>query len=238
VERYAYDALGRLVTRTVGAGSASLSYLGGGDTLANDGTSNYSYTPSGDLTAEKASGGSAYATMSDQHDDVVASFSPGSTSGLGGCATGSPYGTATASGSSSDVGYQGDYTDPTTGLVDGRPLVQPVHRLVHQQRHHLRQPPLNHRRRQPLRLHQRQPPHRNRPHRALLEVAAAPVADPAALKALLDEGGVAGAVAVANQTRYLQEDSTGPCDGCAKPESGPGSDSGNHPDDDPVDPVP
>jgi hypothetical protein len=70
------------------------------------------------------------------------------------------------------------------------------------------------------------------------EVAGSPVADPARLKTLLDETGVTGAVAVANQTRYLQEHATGPCDGCAQPESGSGGGSDDHPDEPPVDPVP
>jgi hypothetical protein len=70
------------------------------------------------------------------------------------------------------------------------------------------------------------------------EVANSPVSDPARLKSLIDEGGVAGAVALANQTRYLQENATGPCDGCARPDSGSGSSGGDHPDEPPVDPVP
>jgi hypothetical protein len=69
------------------------------------------------------------------------------------------------------------------------------------------------------------------------EVANSPVSDPAKLKSLLDEGGVVGAVAVANQTRYLQEHAAGPCDGCAQPNSGSGSSNDDHPDD-PVDPIP
>ena len=70
------------------------------------------------------------------------------------------------------------------------------------------------------------------------EVANSPVSDPARLKSLIDEGGVAGAVAVANQTRYLQENASGPCDGCAQPESGSGGSGGDHSDEPPVDPVP
>jgi hypothetical protein len=70
------------------------------------------------------------------------------------------------------------------------------------------------------------------------EVASSPVSDPARLKSLIEEGGVAGAVAVANQTRYLQEDAAGPCDGCAQPDSGSGGSSGDHPDEPPVDPIP
>ena len=69
-------------------------------------------------------------------------------------------------------------------------------------------------------------------------MARSPVSDPAKLKSLIDEGGVAVAVAVANQTRYLQENAAGPCDGCAQPDSGSGSDNGDHPDEPPVHPVP
>ncbi len=70
------------------------------------------------------------------------------------------------------------------------------------------------------------------------EAANSPVSDPATLKSLIDQGGVAPAVAVANQTRYLQENASGPCDGCAQPESGTGSSNDDHPDEHPVDPVP
>jgi len=70
------------------------------------------------------------------------------------------------------------------------------------------------------------------------EAASSPVSDPGRLTSLIEQGGVAGAVAVANQTRYLQENAAGPCDGCAQPDSGGGGGSGDHPDDTPVDPIP
>jgi len=117
---YGYDALGRLVTRGTGAGSTSLSYLGTGATIASDGTDNYSYTPSGTMVAAGAAGGTGYSTLSDLHGDVTGTFSPAAgTSALAGSAAYSPYGTVTAtSGTMPGLGYQGAYTDPTTGLVD------------------------------------------------------------------------------------------------------------------------
>lgn len=116
---YAYDALGRLVTRTTSSGSSSLSWLGAGDSLASDGTYSYSYDPSGSATAVQASGGQAFTTMSDLHGDLTATFSPTPTAeGLAGSASYSPYGVASTSGYTTSVGYQGDYTDPSTGQVD------------------------------------------------------------------------------------------------------------------------
>lgn len=50
------------------------------------------------------------------------------------------------------------------------------------------------------------------------EVAKTPVADTLAVQDLLGEAGVAGAVDMVNQIRYLEENGTGPCDGCARPE--------------------
>ena len=116
---YGYDALGRLASRTAGSGSAtSLSYLGTSGTLASDGTSDYSYTPSGAVTGVQQSGGAAYTTMTDQHGDVIAAFSPTSAAqGLAGYSSYSPYGAKTSANYSENLGYQGDYADPTTGLV-------------------------------------------------------------------------------------------------------------------------
>jgi RHS repeat-associated protein len=113
---YGYDAIGRLVTRTPASGAATpLSYVGTSTSLASDGTSDYTYTPFGTITSAERSGGSAYSTLTDQHGDVVGVFS---TTALAASASYSPYGTATAtSGAMPAIGYQGDYTDPVTGLV-------------------------------------------------------------------------------------------------------------------------
>jgi RHS repeat-associated protein len=119
---YGYDGLGRPVTRADSSGTTSLSYLGTGGTVASDGADDYSYDPSGDLTGEGAAGGpagSGQAVLSDIHGDVTAAFSPdASATSLAGTASYSPYGTGTATGSMPGLGYQDDYTDPATGLVE------------------------------------------------------------------------------------------------------------------------
>jgi RHS repeat-associated protein len=115
---YGYDAFGRLVTRTSGSATTSMSYLGTGSTLASDGTSNYSYTPGGAMTGTQIPGGTGYATLSDLHGDLAATFSPAAgTTSLAGYATYSPYGTPTATGNKPGIGFQGNYTDPATGQV-------------------------------------------------------------------------------------------------------------------------
>jgi RHS repeat-associated protein len=117
---YAYDALGRLVTRTTGSTTTSMSYLGSGDTVASDGTDLYSYDPLGAVTAEGGAAGSGDAVMTDQHGDVTAAFSPDAgTTSLEGTASYGPWGDVTGTtGSMPGLGYQSDYTDPTTGLVE------------------------------------------------------------------------------------------------------------------------
>lgn len=116
---YGYDALGRPVTRTDSSGTASMSYLGTGPALASDGTSEYTYDPSGNLTATGSSYG-AFTTMSDVHGDVAAMFSPTSAAaGLAGYESYTPYGAGSKTDyNAEDIGFQGDYTDPATGLVD------------------------------------------------------------------------------------------------------------------------
>jgi RHS repeat-associated protein len=64
-------------------------------------------------------GGTGYSTLSDLHSDVTATFSPASgTSSLEGSATYSPYGTVIGGGWMPGLGYEQDYTDPSTGQVD------------------------------------------------------------------------------------------------------------------------
>jgi RHS repeat-associated protein len=117
---YAYDALGRLATRTTSVGTADFAYSGTGDTVANDGTSSYSYDPSGDPVAEQPAGGTAEAVLTDVRGDLSGAFGPASsTTSLAASAAYSPYGTVTAtSGTMPALGYQGQYTDPATGDTD------------------------------------------------------------------------------------------------------------------------
>jgi hypothetical protein len=69
---------------------------------------------------------------------------------------------------------------------------------------------------------------------AASEVARTPVTDPAAVGRFLGETAVVAAVDLANQVRYLQENS-GPCDGCARPEP-PGGRHGPGPEEHPFEP--
>jgi RHS repeat-associated protein len=118
---YAYDALGRLVTRTTGAGTISLAYSGTGDAVTNDRATSYSYGPAGNLIAAQPSGGTAEAALTDVHNDLTGLFSPvgTTTTSLAASAAYSPYGGVTAtSGTMPSLGYQGQYTDPSTGDTD------------------------------------------------------------------------------------------------------------------------
>lgn len=117
---YGYDALGRLVTRTTSSGTSNLSWLGTSSSLTSDGTSNYSYAPDGSLVAAQTGTAAASVALANVHGDVTGLFSPVSgTSGLAASTAYSPYGSVTASsGTMPSVGYQGDYTDPSTGQVD------------------------------------------------------------------------------------------------------------------------
>jgi RHS repeat-associated protein len=116
---YAYDGLGRLVTRSTSAASASLAWLGAGDTLTSDGTDTYSYDPSGAVSAVRDASGSAFSTLADRHGDVTGTFSPTSAAeGLAGSASYGPYGAGSVAGFRVSLGYQGDWTDSSTGLAD------------------------------------------------------------------------------------------------------------------------
>ncbi len=117
---YAYDGLGRLATRTTSSGTATFAYSGITGTVASDGSTSYSYDPAGNVVAAKASGGTAEAALTDVHGDVTGTFSPAAgTTSLAASAAYSPYGAVTAhSGTMPALGYQSQYTDPSTGATD------------------------------------------------------------------------------------------------------------------------
>jgi RHS repeat-associated protein len=117
---YTYDALGRLATRTTSSGASNFSYSGTGETLASDGITSYTYDPSGNPVAAQPSGGTAEAALTNVHGDVTGLFSPASTTtSLAASAAYSPYGSITAtSGTMPSLGYQGQYTDPSTSDTD------------------------------------------------------------------------------------------------------------------------
>jgi RHS repeat-associated protein len=117
---YAYDALGRLATRTTGSGTTDFAYSGTSDTVASDGTTSYTYDPAGNPIAEQPDGGTAEAALTDVHGDLTGLFSPASsTTSLAASSAYSPYGAVTATaGTMPALGYQDQYTDPATGDTD------------------------------------------------------------------------------------------------------------------------
>ena len=107
-----YDGLGRGATD----GSATFTYDGLNTQPTSDGTQTFGYSPTGQLQSVK-SGGTASLAFSDQHADVTALFSPTGSS-LTGSAAFNPWGQVTATtGTQANLGYQGGWTDPTTGYV-------------------------------------------------------------------------------------------------------------------------
>jgi RHS repeat-associated protein len=110
---YSYDALARTATRN----GTSTSWSGMTQNLSSDGTTSYSYTAGGRSLGTKT-GGTGHQLIDDRHGDIVGTLVPGAGS-LAGSRTFDPYGVEmSASGSVPSLGYQGDYTDPTTGKVN------------------------------------------------------------------------------------------------------------------------
>ncbi|MEV7679883.1 LamG-like jellyroll fold domain-containing protein [Streptomyces sp. NPDC088341] len=110
---FAYDSLDRVLR----SGQTSLSYDGGSDNLAADGTGRYSRTPDGSLLAI-AKGTTRQWAVTDRHTDLVAGLSPDGTT-VTGSTSYDPFGEQTASaGTTSALGYQSGWTDPASGDVN------------------------------------------------------------------------------------------------------------------------
>ncbi|MFG3048314.1 LamG-like jellyroll fold domain-containing protein [Streptomyces sp. NPDC048241] len=122
-QSYGLDATGRVVTDTTQAGGTrTLAYSGDGNTVADDQSYEYTYDPSGGLVGVNTAGATSTTTgrlaLTDQHDDVIGTFTPGATS-LAGSSTYSPLGKVTASSNGFGLlGYQSGWTDPGTSKVD------------------------------------------------------------------------------------------------------------------------
>ncbi|MEV4529188.1 LamG-like jellyroll fold domain-containing protein [Streptosporangium sp. NPDC049304] len=119
---YGYDALGRMTSRTKGADQRRFVYSG----LENDITTvadgantilaKYGRDPFGGLLSLQEEGTAALATMTDLHDDLVATFSG---TALVDSTAYDPFGEVThRTGTQRSLGYQGEYTDPDTGKVN------------------------------------------------------------------------------------------------------------------------
>ncbi|GAA3312768.1 polymorphic toxin-type HINT domain-containing protein [Nonomuraea dietziae] len=119
---FAYDALGRTATRSVGQNQQTFLYSGLGNDLAaiTDATgaaqSSYSRDLNGGLFSLKEGAASAAAVLSDLHGDVVATFT---LDALRDSVSYDPFGKVIAqTGTKPSLGYQGEYTDPESGKVN------------------------------------------------------------------------------------------------------------------------
>ncbi|MGW5658681.1 LamG-like jellyroll fold domain-containing protein [Streptomyces sp. NPDC003758] len=119
-QSYTLDALGRNVSdRDTGIGSTrTFAYSGADNTIASDGDYTYSYDPAGGIVGIKPTGGSGVLALTDQHNDVVGTFTSGATS-LAGSVSYDPLGkvvspTNTIAG---HLGFQSGWTEPGTGDV-------------------------------------------------------------------------------------------------------------------------
>jgi len=109
---YAYDALGRMISN----GNASFTYGGLSAEPSSDGTFQVTRDPDGTATSITRAGSSAAASLLETvHGDLAATYNP-----AGGAPTGTsyadPFGDVTGtSGSAAPLGYQGSWTDVTSG---------------------------------------------------------------------------------------------------------------------------
>ncbi|MFI6325526.1 LamG-like jellyroll fold domain-containing protein [Nonomuraea sp. NPDC050556] len=120
---YTYDGLNRLSSRTRGTVKDQFIYTGLGNdiaTITDAGTgglrAKYGRDASGGLLGQQEGTGPATGTLTDLHDDLVATFD---TTGLITSTSYDPFGNVTTqTGGKTNLGYQGEYTDPDTGRVN------------------------------------------------------------------------------------------------------------------------
>ncbi|MEV7969978.1 polymorphic toxin-type HINT domain-containing protein [Sphaerisporangium sp. NPDC088356] len=119
---YTYDALGRLSSRVKSGSTQQFTYSGLDNDIASaaDGSGTiqgkYGRDPFGTLLALQEAGGPALGVMSDQHGDVVGTFSG---TALVDSTAYDPFGQVIAqTGTRRSLGYQGEWTDPETGKVN------------------------------------------------------------------------------------------------------------------------
>jgi RHS repeat-associated protein len=114
---FSYDAL----DRPVQVGTARMGYAGFSDEVVSDGTQFFGRS-AGDGLLSVGYETTKRLVLSDRHGDVIGGFDPTDTAmaaGLPDTRTFDPFGISTASsGLQYRVGYQGDWTDPTSGDVN------------------------------------------------------------------------------------------------------------------------
>jgi RHS repeat-associated protein len=119
---YSYDSLGRMTTRTRGVQVDKFRYSGVTNELAAITNSvgatqaRYGRDPFGQLLGLQEGNSPALGVMSDQHGDMVATFTG---TALVDSTAYDPFGAVIArTGEQRALGYQGEYTDPDTGKVN------------------------------------------------------------------------------------------------------------------------
>jgi RHS repeat-associated protein len=113
---YTYDSLDRVLTRKQGTAAAvNWNYAGTETDLAFDGTTKYHRSPTGRILASTTATAMRH-LGTDRHGDVTWGLNTAGT--IDGTRTVDPFGKLiNTTGTTSTLGYQGDYTDPTNGLV-------------------------------------------------------------------------------------------------------------------------
>jgi RHS repeat-associated protein len=118
---YAYDVFDRVVSRITGTTKQTHLYAGLSNDLAAISVggslqARYSRDPSGTLLSLQEGTASAASAMSDLHGDLVATYTG---TALNSSINFDPFGETTAqTGGKTNLGYQGEYTDPDTGKVN------------------------------------------------------------------------------------------------------------------------
>ncbi|WP_307043570.1 LamG-like jellyroll fold domain-containing protein [Streptomyces achromogenes] len=119
-QSYTLDATGRNITdRVTSTGmTRTFAYSGAGNTIASDGDDTYTFDPGGGLVGVKSIGGTGVLALTDQHNDVVGSFTSGATT-LAGSASYDPLGKVVSPTNTviGHLGFQSGWTEPGTGDV-------------------------------------------------------------------------------------------------------------------------
>jgi RHS repeat-associated protein len=113
---YTYDSLDRVIGRSVSGVTKFFNYAGFETDPTSDGTSSWSRSPGGSVLGQTRAGTSVL-VGTERHGDVAWTLNP-TTGTIADSTVSDPYGKAlSVTGTPGQVGFQGDWTDPLTGLV-------------------------------------------------------------------------------------------------------------------------
>ncbi|MER7309884.1 Teneurin-1 [Streptomyces griseoluteus] len=118
-QSYTLDAMGRNVSDkdTSDGSTRTFAYSGADNTIASDGDNTYTYDPAGGVVGIKPGGSGGVLALTDQHSDVVGTFTSGATA-LAGSASYDPLGKVLSTSSlTGHFGFQSGWTEPGSGDV-------------------------------------------------------------------------------------------------------------------------